>query len=194
MKKALTAGLLLCLVLAPGRPWAAEEGRIVHFTLFLKNGAVIHMDSRQKRLNIESSAFDIALYEKNGETFRDVRTLEWPEITRQIYAIEFINTNRAVYTKSKLLLTRQDDSQTVVPYGSLYYTDGTPLDTFHYSEYNRIAGRWTRASVPLELVKKVVLGTTRLMVNPKTGALYPPDYRYDPYSGTPLAESALKED
>jgi hypothetical protein len=48
-------------------------------------------------------------------------------------------------------------------------------------------------SIPVERVRKLVLGTTRLMVNPTTGTLYPPDYRYDPYTGTPLAETALKE-
>jgi hypothetical protein len=32
------------------------------------------------------------------------------------------------------------------------------------------------------------------MINTKTGTLYPPDYRYDPHTGDPLAETALTED
>jgi hypothetical protein len=68
------------------------------------------------------------------------------------------------------------------------------MDTLYYSEYNRVADRWTDASIPIERVKKLVLGTTQLMINTKTGTLYPPDYRYDPHTGDPLAETALTED
>jgi hypothetical protein len=45
-----------------------------------------------------------------------------------------------------------------------------------------------------ERAKKVVLGATRLMVNPDNGTLYPSDYRFDPYTGTSLAESAIEAD
>ena len=68
------------------------------------------------------------------------------------------------------------------------------MDTLYYSEYNRVAGRWAEMSIPIERVKKLVLGTTQLMINTKTGTLYPPDYRYDPHTGDPLVETALTED
>jgi len=68
------------------------------------------------------------------------------------------------------------------------------LDGFHFSEYNRIADQWTDRKIPIELVKKVVLGTTRLKINSSTGTLYPPDYRYDPHTGERLQDSALMED
>lgn len=45
-----------------------------------------------------------------------------------------------------------------------------------------------------ERAKKMVLVTTRLMVNPDNGTLYRPDYRFDPYTGTPLAQSAIEAD
>lgn len=192
MKKLFLSSMLLCLCLflATTKLWATEENRIVHFTIFLHNGTVLDLDSREKRLNIERSAFDIITYEKDGDTFREVTKMTWPQITRDIYSIDLINTNRSTYSKAKLLLTLQDDTQRVIRYGSLYYTDGALVEKFYFSEYNRVAGRWTDMRVPIESVKKLVLGTTQLMVNPKTGTLYPPDYRYDPYTGTPLAESA----
>jgi hypothetical protein len=34
--------------------------------------------------------------------------------------IDFINSNRLVYSKNKLLLTKQDNTQKVIPYGSLH--------------------------------------------------------------------------
>ncbi len=194
MRKPFVWCMLLGLFLTAGPLWAAQESRIVHFTIFLKDDAVISLDSRKKRLNIERSAFDIIAYEKEGYSFRQVSQVEWPEIIRNIYSIDFINPNHAVHSKTKLLLTRQDDTQMVIRYGSLRYTDGDPVGELHYSEYNRVAGRWTEASIPIERIKKLVLGTTRLMINTATGTLYPPDYRYDPHTGAPLAESALKED
>jgi len=192
--KYFTGCLLLCLLLSAGRLWAAAETRIVNFTIFLKNDLVLNLDSREKRLNIERSAFDIIVYEKQGDVFKQVRKIAWPDITRNIYAIDLINRSLATYSKAKLLLTRQDGTQTVIQFGSLYDTDGTLLDAFHYSEYNRVAGRWTRQQIPVEDVRKLVLGTNQLMINSKTGKLFPPDYRYDPYTGDPLAESALTED
>ena len=92
-------------------------------------------------------------------------------------------------------MTRQDDTQRVIKYGSLYHhNDGTLIDGIYFSEYNRIAGRWTDRKIPIAMVKKVVLGTTRLKINSATGTLYPSDYRYDPHTGEPLQESALMED
>lgn len=195
MKERLLGYILLCLFLSTGMLWAAQQGRIVHFTIFLKDNTVISLDSRKQRLDIERSAFDIIAYEKEGRSFRQVSRMAWPEITRSIYSIDLIDSNRAVYSKTKLLLTKQDDTQTVISYGSLYHhTDGTTLDTLYYSEYNRMAGRWTAVSMPIERIKKLIFGTTQLMINTRTGTLYPPDYRYDPYTGDPLTESALKED
>jgi hypothetical protein len=51
-----------------------------------------------------------------------------------------------------------------------------------------VADRWTDASIPIERIKKLVFGTTQFMINPKTGTLYPPDYRYDPHTGDPLSD------
>ncbi|MFZ0613189.1 MAG: hypothetical protein WAM73_13205 [Desulfobacterales bacterium] len=194
MRKTFVWGMLLCLFLTAGPIWAAQGSRIVHFTIFLKDDTVLSLDSRKKGLNIERSAFDIIAYEKEGVSFRQARQMEWPEIIENIYSIDFINPNHAVHSKTKLLLTRQDDTQMVIRYGSLRYTDGGPVDVLYYSEYNRVAGRWTEGSIPIERIKKLVLGTTRLMINTRTGTLYPPDYRYDPHTGAPLTESALKED
>ena len=194
MRKPIIGYILLCFFLSTGSLLAAQESRIVHFTIFLKDNTVLHMDSRNKRVNIERSAFDIIEYKKEGRSFQEVKKIEWPEVTRNIYSIDFINSNRLVYSKNKLLLTKQDNTQKVIPYGSLHNPDGTLLDTLYYSEYNRVADRWTDASIPIERVKKLVLGTTQLMINTKTGTLYPPDYRYDPHTGDPLAETALTED
>jgi hypothetical protein len=152
------------------------------------------LDSRDKRLDIESSAFDIIVYDKKGESYRQVNKIEWPEITETIYSIDLLNANRSTYVKAKLLITRQDESQAVIEHGSLYDRDGTLLYGFYYSELNRIADRWTRRKIPLQSIKKIVLGSTRLMINPETRNLFPPDYRFDPYTGAPLAETALKED
>jgi hypothetical protein len=146
------------------------------------------------RLDIERTAFDLITYEKQGQVFQQSNRLNWPDITREVYAIELINPNRSVYSKAKLLITRQDDTQSVLEYGSLHYTSGALLDNFHISKYNKVAGRWTDINIPVERVRKIVFGTTRLMVNPETRTLYPPDYLYDPRTGTPLMESALKED
>ena len=196
MRKLLIVGMFLCLSLSPGHLWAAGKSGVVDFTIFLRDDRVFRLDSRKKLLNIERSAFNIIAYEKMGDSFRQVSKLEWPEITRDIYSIDLINSNRTTYSKAKILLTRQDDSQTEIQYGSLYYfnKDDTLVDTFYCSEYNEIASRWTETMIPIERVKKLVLGTTRLMINSKTGTLYPPDYRYDPHTGTPLVETALKED
>jgi hypothetical protein len=193
IKMAAVYGALFSLLLLGAQSGGAQENRIVHFTMFLKNDAVVRLDSREKRLNIEKSAFDIIVYEKTGDRFRKVRKMQWPEITRSIYAIDLVNANRSTYSKAKLLITRQDGTQEVFQYGSLYRPEGDLVNAFFYSEYNRVAGRWTRQRVPLESVEKLVFGSNRLMVNPETGDLYPPDYRYDPHTGTPLAESALKE-
>jgi hypothetical protein len=54
--------------------------------------------------------------------------------------------------------------------------------------------QWVDRKIPIALIKKVVLGTTRLKINSSTGTLYPPDYRYDPHTGELLQESALMED
>jgi len=194
MRKPFICYLLLGLFLTTGRFGSAQESRIFHFTIFLRDNTVLSLDSTRKRLDIERSAFDIITYEKEGSSFRQVGKMEWPEITRNIYSIDLINFNRSIYSKAKLLLTKQDNSQMVIRYGSLHYTDGTPADNLYYSEYNRVADRWTEVTIPIERIKKLVLGTTQLMINTKTGTLYPPDYRYDPYTGTPLTESALKED
>jgi hypothetical protein len=194
MRKPIIGYLLLFFFLSTGSLLAVQESRIVHFTIFLKDNTVISVDSRKKRLDIERNAFDIIEYEKEDHSFQEVKKIEWPEVTRNIYSIDFINSNRLVYSKNKLLLTKQDNTQKVIPYGSLHYPDGTLMDTLYYSEYNRVADRWTDASIPIERVKKLVLGTTQLMINTKTGTLYPPDYRYDPHTGDPLAETALTED
>jgi len=194
MRKPLLCYIFLCLFFSTGLLWAAQESRIVHFTIFLKDNTALRLDSRNKRVNIERSAFDIIEYKKEGRSFQEVKKIEWPEVTRNIYSIDFINSNRLVYSKNKLLLTKQDNTQKVIPYGSLHYPDGTLMDTLYYSEYNRVADRWTDASIPIERVKKLVLGTTQLMINTKTGTLYPPDYRYDPHTGDPLTETALTED
>jgi hypothetical protein len=194
MKERFLGYILLFIFLSTGGLLAAQESKIAHLTIFLRDNTVMHLDSRNKRVNIERSAFDIIEYKKEGRSFKEVKKIDWSEITRNIYSIDLINSNRLVYSKNKLLLTKQDNTQKVIPYGSLHYPDGTLVDTLYYSEYNRVADRWTDASIPIERVKKLVLGTTQLMINTKTGALYPPDYRYDPHTGDPLVETALTED
>jgi hypothetical protein len=182
----------LCLF---GHPCAAEYGEIVDFTLILRDDTVVRLDSKSRTLNIQRSAFDIVSYGKQDDSFRQVGLLEWPEITRSIYSIDLVNSKRLSYSKAKLLLTRQDGSQLVIRFGSLHHhEEGTLLDGIHFSEYNRIAGQRTDRKIPMSMVKKVVLGTTRLKINSSTGTLYPPDYRYDPYTGEALQDSALKED
>ena len=194
MRKPLLCYILLFIFLSTGSLLATQESRIVHFTIFLKDNTVLRLDSRNKRVNVERSAFDIIEYKNEGRSFQEMRKIEWPEVTRNIYSIDFINSNRLVYSKNKLLLTKQDNTQKVIPFGSLHYTDGTLMDTLYYSEYNRVANRWTDADIPIGSIKKVIFGTTQLMINTKTGTLYPPDYRYDPHTGDPLAETALTED
>jgi hypothetical protein len=194
MKERFLGYILLFIFLSTGGLLAAQESKIAHLTIFLRDNTVMHLDSRNKRVNIERSAFDIIEYKKEGRSFKEVKKIDWSEITRNIYSIDLINSNRLVYSKNKLLLTKQDNTQKVIPYGSLHYPDGTLVDTLYYSEYNRVADRWTDASIPIERVKKLVLGTTQLMINTKTGTIYPPDYRYDPHTGDPLAETALTED
>jgi hypothetical protein len=194
MKERFLGYILLFIFLSTGSLLAEQGSRIVHFTIFLKDNKVLRLDSRNMRVNIQRSAFDIIEYKKEGRSFQEVKKIEWPEVTRNIYSIDFINSNRLVYSKNKLLLTKQDNTQKVIPYGSLQYPDGTLMDTLYFSEYNRVADRWTDASIPIERVKKLVLGTTQLMINTKSGTLYPPDYRYDPHTGDPLAETALTED
>jgi hypothetical protein len=194
MRKPLPCYILLFFFLSTGSLLGAQERRIVHFTVFLQDNSALRLDSGKKRVNIERSAFDIIEFKKEGRSFKEMRKIEWPEVTRNIYSIDFINSNRLVYSKNKLLLTKQDNTQEVIPYGSLHYTDGTLMDTLYYSEYNRVANRWTDVNIPIERIKKLVFGTTQLMINTKTGTLYPPDYRYDPHTGEPLAETALAED
>ena len=195
MKTKVTLYMFVCLLLSQVQPSAADSYGIVHFTLFLRSNTVVRLDSKMRALNIERSAFNIVSYQKNGDSFGQERRLEWPEITSTIYSIDLVNPNRMAYSKAKLLLTRQDGTQFVIKYGSLYHAkDGTLLDEFYFSEYNRIAGQWADRKIPIETVKKVVLGTTRLKINPVTGTLYPPDYRYDPRTGEALVESALIED
>jgi hypothetical protein len=194
MRKPLPCYILLCLFLSTGSLLNAQERRIVHFTVFLQDNSALRLDSGKKRVNIERNAFDIIEFKKEGRSFKEMRKIEWPEVTRNIYSIDFINSNRLVYSKNKLLLTKQDNTQEVIPYGSLHYTDGTLMDTLYYSEYNRVANRWTDVNIPIGRIKKLVFGTTQLMINTKTGTLYPPDYRYDPHTGEPLAETALVED
>ena len=66
----------------------------------------------------------------------------------------------------------------------------TPLwNSFFLSEYNKIVARWTEITIPVERVRKVVFGTTRLKINSETGTQFPPDYRFDPYTGVPLVDS-----
>ena len=194
MRKLFVYYLFLCIVLTSGRLWAAQENKIVHFTIFLRDDVVISLDSRKKRLDIEKSAFDIITYEKVGLKFQQVSKMQWPEITRNIYSIDFINYNLSVYSKAKLLLNKQDGTQVVIRYGSLQYTGGSPVDSIYYSELNKIADRWTLSKIPIERIKKLILGTTQLMINTSNGKLYPPDYRYDPHTGNPLVKTALKED
>ena len=184
----------MCIVLTSSQLWAAQENQIVHLTVFLREDVVISFESRRKRLDIDKSAFDIITYEKVGLKFRQVSKMEWPEITRSIYSIDFINYNLSVYSKAKLLLNKQDGTQVVIRYGSLHYTDGSPVDSIYYSEFNRIADRWTLSKIPVERIKKLVFRTNQLMINTSNGKLYPPDYRYDPHTGNPLVKTALKED
>lgn len=194
MRKILIVYILLFIFLSTGSLVAAQESKIAHFTIFLRDNTVLHLNSRNKRVNIERSAFDIIEYKKEGRSFQEVKKIEWPEITRNIYSIDFINSNRLIYSKSKLLLTKQDNTQKAVRFGSLYHADGTPVNDIYYSEYNRVADRWTDVNIPIGRIKKLIFGTTRLMINTKTGTLYPPDYRYDPHTGDPLAETAITED
>ena len=194
MKKIFAFCAFAVWLLTAGLPAAAEETSLVHFTLFLRDDSVLNLDSKDRRLALDQSAFDIVAFEKSGETYKETGRIQWPRVTREIYSIDLINANRSVYDKAKLLLTRQDGSREVIEYGSLQQTGGTSLEDLYLSEYNRIAGRWTTRSIPIETVKKIVLGSTGLMVNPKTGTLYPPDYRYDPYTGAPLAETAIERD
>jgi hypothetical protein len=194
MRKPFVCYLLLCIVLTSSGLWAAQENKIVHLTIFLRDGFVISFDNRKKRLDIERSAFDIITYEKVGLKFQQVSKMEWPEITRSTYSIDLINYNISVYSKAKLLLNNQDSTQVVIRYGSLHYKDGSPVDNLYYSEFNRIADRWTSSKIPIERIKKLVLGTTQLMINTSNGKLYPPDYRYDPYTGNSLVKTAIRED
>ena len=194
MKERFLGYILLFIFLSTGSLLAAQENRIVYFSIFLNDNTVISLDSRKKRLDIERSAFDIIEYKKEDRSFHEVKKIEWSEITRSIYSIDFINSNRLIYSKSKLLLTKQDNTQKAVRFGSLYHADGTPVNDIYYSEYNRVADRWTDVNIPIGRIKKLIFGTTRLMINTKTGTLYPPDYRYDPHTGDPLAETALTED
>ena len=194
MKKYLMLSMFTCLLLS-GQNWAAEDGGIVDFTLILRNDTVVRLDSKSRTLNIQRSAFNVVSYIKEENSFRQVDRLEWPEITRTIYSIDLVNSKRMYYSKAKLLLTRQDNSQSVIKSGSLYHHKGGQLlDAIHFSEYNRIADQWVDRKIPIALIKKVVLGTTRLKINSSTGTLYPPDYRYDPHTGELLQESALMED
>lgn len=91
-------------------------------------------------------------------------------------------------------MRRPYGTQVVIRYGWLHYTDGSPVDSIYYSEFNRIADRWRLSKIFIERIKKLVLGTTQLMINTSNGKLYPPDYRYDPHTGNPLVKTALKED
>jgi hypothetical protein len=186
---------LLTYFLLSGHTWATEGGGIVDFTLILRNETVVRLDSKSRTLNIQRSAFNVVSYVKEDDSFRQVDQLEWPEITRTIYSIDIVNSKRMSYSKAKLLITKHNDSQSVIKYGSLYHhKDGQLLDGIHFSEYNRIADQWVDRKVPIALIKKVILGTTRLKINSSTGILYPPDYRYDPHTGELLQESALMED
>ena len=194
MRNRFVCYLLLYIVLTSSQLWAAQENKIDHLTIYLRDDFVISFDSRKKRLDIEKSAFDIITYEKVGLNFRQVSKMEWSEITRSIYSIDLINDKLSVYSKSKLLLNKQDGTQVVIRYGSLHYTDGSPVDSIYYRQHNRIADRWTQSKISIERIKKLVLGTSRLMINTSNGKLYPPDYRFDPYTGKPLVETALKED
>jgi len=194
MTKYLVLFVFACL-LSSGHTLAVEGGMIVDFTLILRNDTVVRLDSKSRTLNIQRSAFSVVSYIQKGDSFRQVDRLEWPEITRTIYSIDLVNSKRMSHSKVKLLLTRQDDSQSVIKFGSLYHHNGGQLlDGIHFSEYNRIADQWVDRKIPIALIKKVVLGTTRLKINSSTGTLYPPDYRYDPHTGEPLQESALMED
>ena len=194
MRKPFVCCLILGIVLTSSGLWAAQENKLVHLTIFLRDDVVISFDNRNRRLDIERSAFDIITYEKVGLKFRQVSKMEWPEIARSIYSIDLINYNISVYSKAKLLLNKQDGTQVDIRYGSLHYKDGSPVDKVYYSEFNRIADRWTLSKIPIERVKKLVLGTTQLMINTSNGKLYPPDYRYDPHTGNPLVKTAIRED
>jgi hypothetical protein len=194
MKRICVVSALVLLLLTAVGPGAAEKVRFVDFTLFLRDDTVLSLGSKDRRLAGSESAFDIVIYEKDGESFKETRRIEWPKIAREIYSIDLINANLFVYDRARLLLTGQDGAREVVEHGSLRRTDGGPLKDFYFNQFNRIASRWTRRSVPIERVKKVVLGTTRLMVNTDNGTLYPPDYRFDPYTGAPLTESAIEAD
>jgi hypothetical protein len=194
MKRIYAAFALAGLLLSSVRPGAAEDIRLVNFTLFLRDDTVLSLGGKDRRLAGGESAFDIVVYEKDGESFKETRRIEWPKIAREVYAIDLINANLLVYDRAKLLLTGQDGTREVIAHGSLRRTDGGPLKDLYFSQFNRIADRWTRRSIPIERVKKVVLGATRLMVNTDNGTLYPPDYRFDPYTGAPLAESAIEAD
>ena len=192
MRKPFICYLILGIVLTSSRLWAAPQNEIVHLTIFLRDDVVISFDNRNRRLDIARSAFDIITYEKVGLNFRQVSKMEWPEITRSIYSIDLINYNISVYSKAKLLLNKQDGTQVVIRYGSLHYKDGSPVDNVYYSEFNKIADRWTSSTIPIERIKKLVFGTTQLMINTGNGKLYPPDYRYDPYTGNPLVRTAIR--
>jgi len=116
--------LVLCTithVLLSGQTWASGNGRIVDFTLILRDDTVVRLDSKSRTLNIQRSAFNVISYSKKNDSFRQVGLLEWPEITRTIYSIDLVNSKRMSYSKAKLLLTRQDDSQSVIQFGSLYH-------------------------------------------------------------------------
>jgi hypothetical protein len=90
-------------------------------------------------------------------------------------------------------LRRPYGAQVVIRYGSLHYTDGSPVDSIYYSEFNRIADRRTLSKIFIERIKKMVLGTTQLMINTSNGKLYPPDSRYDPHTGNSLVKPPSKK-
>jgi hypothetical protein len=123
-------------------------------------------------------------YEKEGE---GAWKAEWPGLTEDLYSIEFINPNlkEGSYHMGRLLVTTQHGEQMDVKAVMM-------SDCFYYRTYDQASKKWkTPKGVFWCDVKEIVFGSTQLMVNPTNGRRYPPDFKLDPYDGTPLVDENM---
>lgn len=199
--KLVTTFLLLflasCICLAqparseePADPVPANDSeRLLYLTVYLRDGEVISFDHDSWDKRRYNGAFGLISYEQLKLWKEKQWIVEWPTITGLVYSIDLINTNLERYDRDKIIVTGQNGEQAAVTWGGFSYGDpgGTCCpEYFIYQEYNELIKKWVDIHIPIKHIKRIVLGTTHLMVNPNNCRKFPPDYKFDPADGTPL--------
>ncbi len=170
---------------------AYSEKNTGNIIVFLRDGSEIIFDGKKNKLSTSYFPYRIESY-KNKNDGKPKWTKKLNEPPYNFQDIELLIPDLQNYTKTKILITKTDGSQIVEDYADFYWHTGSnsiSSGTFKYYELSPVTDEWEKIEKPINLIKSIHIGYTKLKINPKTGRKYPADMKFDPYDGSLLLVS-----